>query len=253
MKANRLIINGLLIFSVVIISWINVFEVYYIPVLLNVDAFKINRLLETISIAYLTSFIFYFVVVRLKEKQDKQIIYPFIADYIYVAMNICIQFAFSMRNSAGLDSIKVETSINNRNKDIYPNQVELKTICSTINPNDEKSEDIGIDGLKTIPHFFGIMINYTYRIDYFLKIVLEKSNFMDTELLRIITDIQTHGYHQHMLTYEKNMVLTARHRHDNLNVFEKSFSSYFDLFRKLEDYADKNLKVYVERESFKKK
>ena len=92
-------------------------------------------------------------------------------------------------------------------------------MCSIINPNENKNADINIKGLLTIPHFYGIMINYAYKIDYFLKIILEKSRFLDTELLRILTEIQTHGYHQQMLSYDKKSIMTANHRDNNLNIF----------------------------------
>ena len=246
MRPYRIIINGLFILSFILIIWINFLENYYITTLEWIDYKKLNSLIESISIAYLTSFIFYIVVIVLKTNQDKKIILPFVADYTYVAMNNCMFFCSSMRSFAGLKYIQLETSIYNRELKIYPSQEDLKIICSK-NPNAVIYGDIDIDGLSIIPHFFGIMINYTYRIDYFLKIILEKSIFLDMELLKILTDIQTHGYHQNMLSYEKKTVLTAKHRHDNLNVFEKSFQSYFELFLKLEKYSEKHLKKYVER------
>lgn len=253
MKVHKLIINSIFILSIILIIWINFIENFYFETFIKIDYIKLNRLIETIAVSYLTSFIFYFFIVIIKEKRDKKILLPFIADYVYIAMNNCMYFCFSMRNSAGLESVAMETSIHDRNLNIYPNLEDLRAICSKINPNEDKNEDIGINGLQTIPHFFGAMIHYTYRIDYFLKIVLDKSNFIDIELLRILTDIQTHGYHQHMLSYDKKLVMTAKHRHDNLNIFEKSLLSYFDLFRKLEDYSERNLKNYVERKSLKKK
>lgn len=245
----RLIINGLFVLSLTIIIWINFFENYYINSIILFDAGKMNRLIETMASAYLTSFIFYLVIVVLKSNEDKKVIFPFIADYIYVTMNNCVLFCSSMRSVAGLKYIQFETGSYNRNLNIYPSENELKIICTKINPNLKINENVGIEGFSTIPHFFGIMINFIHNIDYFLKIVLEKSRFMDIKLLRILTKIQTHGYHQEMLSYEKKMIMTATHRHNNLNIFEKSFQSYFDLYLKLEKYSDKYLKKYVERDS----
>ncbi|KAF0204766.1 MAG: hypothetical protein FD170_191 [Bacteroidetes bacterium] len=251
MRLYKFIINGLFALSLILIIWINFFENYFIKTALLIDAEKVNSLIETISIAYLTSFIFYVVVVVLKTKRDEKIILPFIADYTFVALNNCMFFCFSMRSAAGLKFIKTETSIYKRNLNIYPNENDLNEICSTINPNKPINKDVGLEGFTSIPHFFGVMINYSHRIDYFLKIILEKSRFMDIELLRILTDIQTHGYHQHMISYDKSLVLTAKHRHDDLKVFKDSLKSYFDLYLKLENYANKKLKRYVERKSLK--
>lgn len=97
------------------------------------------------------------------------------------------------------------------------------------------------------------MIKYVHSIDYFIKIVLEKSAFLDVELLRILIDIQTHGFHQEMMSYDKSMLLTAKHRHDNLMIYKDSLRTYFELFIKLEKYSKDHLKQYVERESLKVK
>lgn len=253
MKLHKIIINGLFVLSLILIIWINFFENYFIETTIQIDTEKVNRLIETISIAYMTSFIFYIVVVVLKSKRDEKIILPFVADYVYVALNNCMFFCYSMRSAAGLEYIQTETSIYNRNLNIYPGENDLNTICSTINPNQTINEDIGLEGFTAIPHFFGVMINYTHRIDYFLKIILEKARFMDTELLRLLTNIQTHGFHQHMISYDKSLVLSAKHRHDDLIVFKDSLKSYFDLYLRLEKYTDKELKKYVERKSLKHK
>ncbi len=106
-----------------------------------------------------------------------------------------------------------------------------------------------LEGFRAIPCFFGIMIKYTHEIDYFISILLDKTAFMEPELVKILTEIKTHGYHQWMLSYDKSLIFTARHRHDNLIVFEESFLGYFSLFRDLETYAEKKLKKFVARKA----
>lgn len=249
MKLHKLIVNGLAVISLIVVIWINFFQFLYIsgPEWINAENF--NRLIENIAIAYITSYLFYVVVVVFKTKQDNKLILPLVADYTFVMLNNCMTFCFSMRNAAGLEYIQMETSIYNRELKIYPNKEELKGICSKINPNEIISENVG--DFVMIPTFFGKMINYIHRIDHFLKIVLNQSRFLDTELLRLLTHIQTHGFHQEMISYDKSMILTAKHRKNNLKLYENSMLSYFELYIKLEKYAESNLKNYVERESLK--
>ena len=251
MKLYKGIINGLFVLSLALVVWINFFENYHIEAAFQLDSNKINRLFETIAIAYLTSFIFYLVIVVLKAKQDEKVVLPFIADCIYSAMNNCMFLCASMRSAAGLEDVNFETSIYNRSLDIYPSENDLKLICSNVNPNEVINEDVGLVGLTTIPHFFGEMINYIHRSDYHLRIVLEKSRFLDTELLRLLTDIQTHSFHQRIMSYDKSLVLTAKHRHDTMEVFEKPLESYFALWLKLERYCAVKLKKHVERKSLR--
>ena len=84
------------------------------------------------------------------------------------------------------------------------------------------------------------------------KKILDKSKFIDTELLIILTEIQTHNYHQNMLAFDKSLIMTATYRHENLEVFKESLESYFELFIRLEKYSERNLKKHVNRSSLKK-
>lgn len=254
MKLYKIIIYGLLFLSIIVIAYINFFENYWISCFKQLDSDKLNRLIEIIAIAYVTSFIFYYVVVVLKENQDKKIILPFVADYTYIAMNNCMMFCSIMRKWAGLEFIQIKNGIHNRSINLYPNSDDLKIICSSINPDEEINEKIGSDGSRRIPHFFGNMIMYSHYIDYYIKIILEKSRFLDTEFIRILTDIQTSGYHQLMVSYDIKSIYNAKeYHHKSLEVYKESFQNYFDIFLKLESYAEKELKKYVERESLKRK
>lgn len=250
MKYNN-ILKLLLIFSILSFIILYFFENIRIPVILNINPARINSLIEILSLTFISSFIFYYVVVRLKDKADKKNIYPFIADYTYIMMNNCIYFCDSMRNWAKLENKHFNTGIENRNLNVYPNIDELKQICKNIDPNKEEEDIKSPPGFRAIPHFFGIMIHFTLRIDYFLDILLTKSNFLDTDLLRILTDIKTSGYHQDITSHGRDKILMVKHRHNNLNVYISSLNYYFILFKKLEIYAEKNLKKYVERDSIK--
>lgn len=53
--------------------------------------------------------------------------------------------------------------------------------------------------------------------------------FLDTELIRILTDIQTHDFHQYMMSYDYNMILTAKHRRDDLQVYKDSIKKQLQL------------------------
>ena len=253
MRLYKTIVNGLFIISLIIIIWINFFKSLYITTTVLIDIVNLNRLIETVAIAYLTSYIFYLTIYVLKSKQDKKIILPFVADYVYVALNNCNTFCYSLRSQAYLEYIEPNTSIHKRDLSIYPNSAELKIICSMINPNKAIYSENELIDFTTIPQYFGVMIKHIHKIDYFIKIVLDKSIYIDTELLRLLTDIQTHGFHQDMMSYEKNMIMSASHRNDNLVIYEKSLESYFEIYIKLEKYSEVHLKKYVERESLKSK
>ncbi len=220
---------------------------------LGIDTRNANRLIEVLSLAYVTSFIFYLIVVRLKENETQQVILPFIADHTYVLMNNLLFFLFSMRDAAGLKYEKFDTSIYNRDFKLFLSDDELKKACEDINPNELTDENLGTNRFTVIPHFYGKMIHYALRMDYFLDMLLSRSFFMDPELIKILTDIKASGYHYRMTSYSRDSVLTATHRHNHLRVFNQSFRHYFNIFKQLEEYSDKHLKKHVERKSLKTK
>ena len=105
---------------------------------LNLNSTNLNKLIENLSFAYIASYVFYFIVVYLKEKDEKKVIYPFIADYTYVLMNNAILFASTFRDFGGLERIKLITSIHGRDLNIYPTTEELKILCKDLNPMENK-------------------------------------------------------------------------------------------------------------------
>jgi hypothetical protein len=248
---HKYILTTFLFICIILIIWLYFFETYRLPALFQINPNNINKLIENLSLAFIASYLFYFIVVFLKEKDERKIIYPFVADYTYILMNIVTQFAYSMKSKAGIIDMAYETSIYNRNFDIYPTKNELDKICNIINPNKKINESNAIPNLITIPHFFGIMIKNSLEVDYYLKIILEKSNHMDVELLSLLTEIKTCDYHKRMTQFDKESLLTAANRHDDLNGYINSFDRYFTLFRELEIYSENNLKKYVKRTSLK--
>lgn len=82
MRMYKLIINLLFIIAFIVVIWINFFEDLYITTTFFKNADKFNRLVENISMAYITSYIFYIVIYVFKSKQDERVILPFIADYV---------------------------------------------------------------------------------------------------------------------------------------------------------------------------
>lgn len=194
---------------------------------------------------------FYFIVVTIKEKEDKKVILPLIADYTYVMLNNIVLFTSSFREWGNLERVNYITSIYNRNLSIYPSKDEINKACAEINPDEQKREAKEIGRLTQIPHFFGLMIKYSLEVDYCLDILLAKSNQLDLRLLKLLTSLKISRYHNEMISYKKEDVLTSKLNQKTLHSFERSFDEYYKLVREIEEYADKELKEYVERPALK--
>jgi uncharacterized protein involved in cysteine biosynthesis len=78
---RNIIIYTLLVLSIIAIGLIYIFQEYRLPLWINTDVNNVNSFIQVLSVAYLSSFFFYFLVVRLKEIESEKVMYPFIADY----------------------------------------------------------------------------------------------------------------------------------------------------------------------------
>src|SRR5690242_17089809 len=117
---HKLVLNVFLFLSIIIILWLYFLEKYRIQVFFDLNADSVNKLAENLSLAYIASYIFYFVVVVLKEKEDKKIILPFVADYTYVLMNNAILFSVASKSEGNQVVGQYETGIHGRSNNIYP-------------------------------------------------------------------------------------------------------------------------------------
>lgn len=242
---------GLLIISLATTVIIN-FTTFRFELQFDLDPESINRTLDGLSLAYISSYIFYFIVVDLKAREDRKVLYPFIADNIYLMMNNASAIGEHMRDKAKINYDGHDHSIYKRvNSELYPTRDDIKKIGKEVNPNAHTNPDLGMRGFKTIPHLFGLMLKFSYQVDYHLDLILDKATFIDIELLKIISNIKTSRFHIAMMEYDKDQILTAKHRHDNLEAHVRGLNEYFKLFRQLEEYSEKNLQKYVQRVALK--
>jgi len=95
---------------------------HYYALSVNID--KLMKILYQLCMAYLGSYIFYYFVVYLKEKNDRIIVEPYISKQIQTIIHsgkVLIHY--------------FEEATNNKLKSEYPTQNELDDICKQINPN----------------------------------------------------------------------------------------------------------------------
>lgn len=250
---HKTILNVFLFLSISAIIILYFFEDQKVETLFGLNGLNINRLVENLSLGYITSYIFYYIVVVIKEREDKKVILPLIADYTYVMLNNITMFSNSFREWGDLEKVAYETSIHNRNINIYPSKNEINKACANINPDELKRAVEQIGRFTVIPNFFGLMLKYSHDVDYCLEILLAKSNILDLKLLKLLTSLKISRYHNEMLSYKKEYILTAKLNHNTLHSFERSFDEYYQIVREIEVYAEKNLKKYVERKALKDK
>ena len=103
---RKIILYGFLILSLLTIGILYFLEDLKIPVIFDLNPEILNKLLETIAFAYITSFIFYLIVVVLKDKEDKNKVYKILEEPLTVFINELCSVYKTMNPEP--DSISVE-------------------------------------------------------------------------------------------------------------------------------------------------
>lgn len=94
-----------------------------IPELFN-GGYKLGQIIYKLCLSYISAFIFYFLVVHIKQQKDKENLYSYVAKKVYMVIG----------SAWGLIA-EISKASNITLAEKYPTKVELDIICKAINPN----------------------------------------------------------------------------------------------------------------------
>lgn len=211
--------NFLLFLSVISLLLILTIEfyLYNIPELF-VGGSKLGRLIYSLSLAYLGSFIFYFFVVHLKEKRNKMVLEPYVSEKSRTVIH------------SGKIIFKFLTKVSGKElNDEYPTLKEVEIMCLEIDPNSN------IEGWHET-NWLRLFRHYVIQSERAIKSMYDKVSFLDAELVRILGDIQSTAHYNSVNTGPKlNKIANT-----DLSQFSKPLFQYFELVKRLETYCIKN-------------
>lgn len=215
--------NSLLILSIISLLIILVidFYLYDIPELF-IGGNKLGGLIYNLCLAYLGSFIFYFFVVHLKEKRDKMVLDPYVAEKSRTVIHSG-KIIFKYLTKISEEKLNAE----------YPTLNEVETMCLKINPNSN------IDGWYET-NWLGLFRHYIIESEKGIKSMYDKVSFLDAELVRILGDIQSTPHYNAVNTGPKSREIG----NTDLSQFSKHLFQYFELIKRLEQYCEKNISEF---------
>jgi hypothetical protein len=213
-----------------IISLITIFIIDFW--LINIpEIFKggaiLGKIFYKLSFSYVSAFIFYFLVVHLKNQNDKKNLYSYVAQ---LTIRI-IEEAKGMLN-------KLSESSNITLESNYPSKSELNKICSKINPNNQAPLLLNRNG--EYANWIQFFEYHKIRSNEASNKILSKLQFLDSELVTKLAKIEDCG-HFYLVS---NLVKILPIKCDNLIILETDLFSYFEMIKDLEYYFDKKLKAY---------
>jgi hypothetical protein len=189
---------------------------------------KLGQIVYGLSFAYVSAFIFYFLVVHIKNQNDKENLYSYISEK---TRTVIAQAKSLISESAKIAKIEL--------KDSYPDESELKTICEAINIYSNApcvTYDRGIVYLEWMQYFD----LFRTRSNDATNKILSKLQFLDSELVYKVAKIEDCSFFVQISLYHS----IPLNRDVNLTVFEYSLSQYFDLVKDLEIYYNMKLRYF---------
>ena len=181
---------------------------------------ELGDLIYQICLAYITSFIFYFLVVYLKRVKDRQILEPYIADKTRTVIHsgkILVKYLVS------------ETGI--RPQNFYPTEEELSAMCSKVNPNSF------VQGWANLS-WMGLFREYFLKSEKAINSIYEKMPFVESKLIRYLGDIQNNPH------YYTGEIRPYKMGNTDLSFKSMHLYQYLMIIKDLEKYAEKNLIGY---------
>lgn len=188
---------------------------------------KITEIFERLCLSYISSYIFFFLVVHTKNQKDRENLYEYIAQKTYRIIGDAKNIIRTFTN---------KTNINIK-KDEYPSLSDLQEMCKLINPYDQAPLILGQVGS------YGTWLQYLnhFRIkteENIAKIYL-KMQFLDSDYLKLVIKIEDCTHFSAIKT-----LIDIKINNTDLSSFANGLHQYFKCVKDLEEYAEQKFKDY---------
>ena len=201
------------------------FTSFKIPELVEGTASKIENLIYTLCISYLASYIFYFLNVYLKEKQEQKAIFPLIAGNVISIIG---------NNKSIVKALNQQAKDKALNK--YPTKNEFKQLLKTVNP--KANAPLYFKDKSWIFLFRNRRENTLNTIEK----IFSSGKHVDDNLRLILLKMQSSLYLKEEYAFN-----SESYDKPTLETYSLVFYKYFELIQELEFFYEKNLKKHYER------
>lgn len=189
--------------------------------------YKLGQIIYKVSLSYISAFIFYFLVVHMKQQKDKENLKSYLGKKTRMVIASYKAIIKSLAKESGLE---VESE--------YLKDSEIKIICSKINPHAEAP--LLLDYRSTKPLYANWIQYLAYekrRSDAAIEKIFMKMPFLDTILVNKLANIEDCSYFMQIPQVERTMPI----KNQDIQFLSNSIMKYRDMIADLENYINKNL------------
>ena len=190
---------------------------------------KLGEFLEKLCISYISSLIFYFIVVHYKSYQDKKNVYSYVSRKVIGIYGDGLGLWGDMARVAGMN-----------NTEKLPPRTDVGRACQAINLNTIAPLSIGSIANKAT--WIQYLAYYQNRTRDSIRGVLLETPYLEAKLLGLLAEIEDCTYFRYVGTLNSG----SFNQNTDLSFLAPNICDYFDLLDKLQTYAEEKLKPYAD-------
>lgn len=196
---------------------------------------ELGTVLSNLSLAYIASYIFYYVVVVIKEKKDKSNIYS----AVYEWTNQLVGRAYSVYH-------EIISASGTNNTDFDKKTItkeQFRELCSLANPNDiSRNTVLGSPSNLQLASYGNIIYNNAIsNVGGLSDKIFNYMLFLDTEHVRLINKILSSTF-----SIEASMLLYAT-RNTNFSAYADNMYEFLEFVRELDTYNETQNKSLIKK------
>ena len=181
--------------------------------------YKLGQFMIRVAQSYVSAFIFYFIVVHIKNEKDKKNINEYVGHKVH-----------SILTSAHLFIQPLQQKTDNKASFKYMSQSELGQLLRSINRNAQEAPLIIGGRTGTWMEWFEYLKESTLES---LKEIFVRLPYLDSELVKRLTRIEN------SLFFEQWQLLYYIDIDQTFGLYEFQIGTYLNLVKDLEDYAER--------------
>lgn len=197
---------------------------------------KIGQFVSKLCISYVSSFIFYFIVVHIKNEKDKKNINRRISR----EASMIIIIGYRLFNNLSKDEILKE-------RPFPPTIEQVEKFCSEANAFNSPMQ---INNRKNVT--WNELLLYKKRdTKEHIKKIFELLPYLDSKLVSILNQIEDIGIFHHIETWVSPAIKTESFK--DLTSMKKAFYEYFIIINMLNSYCDSKFVEFIDDKKLREK
>lgn len=219
------ILTGVLVLSIILVTWIELEIFPFIPTTID-NPEKFNSIVVNFSLAYISSYFFYYLVVYLKEQKDRKNSIDYVLSNCLRVIGIAKSFKDKIEE---IGQIKFSPKMT---KD------ELNKVLAKVKLDDEVANHRRLYKLTWENYLKEISTETRYPIDRILGLI----PYLDSDLVKILNKIYDSNFLSLSTKIAPSTMLNTLAIPINMTMYSSLIEEYFNHLDELQGYIDKNLK-----------